>query len=88
MERHISATVAARTLSELLSRVQYRGETFVIERGGEPVSRLVPAGPLKSTVADLIRALEAAPRPDADYLKTVSSLAKKQPKAGKGPWGR
>ena len=62
MESHISATVAARTLSELLSRELYRGESFVVERGGEAVCRLVPAGPRKCTVADLIRALETAPR--------------------------
>jgi antitoxin (DNA-binding transcriptional repressor) of toxin-antitoxin stability system len=88
MESHISATVAARTLSDVLSRVQYRGESFVVERGGEAVCRIVPAGPRKATVADLLRALERAPRPDAEFLETVSALSKKQPKAGRGPWGR
>lgn len=88
MESHISATVAARTLSELLSRVRYRGESFVVERGGEAVCRIVPAGPPKCTVADLIRALVAAPRPDDEYLETLSKLSKRQPKAGRGPWGR
>src|SRR5687767_13963314 len=33
----ISATRAARSFSELLDRVCYRGESFVIERGGELV---------------------------------------------------
>ena len=88
MESHISATVAARTFSELLSRVRYRGESFVVERGGEAVCRIVPAGPPKCTVADLIRVLEAAPRPDEEYLQTVRSLSKRQPKAGRGPWAR
>ena len=88
MESHISATVAARTLSDLLSRVRYRGESFVVERGGEAVCRIVPAGPRRSTVADLLRALEKAPRPDAGYLDTVTAITKKQPKAGRGPWGR
>ena len=32
--RIISATEAARSFSELLDRVCYRGETFIIERGG------------------------------------------------------
>ena len=88
MDSHISATVAARTLSDVLSRVQYRGESFVVERGGEAVCRIVPAGPRKATVADLLRALARAPRPDKEFLETVTALSKKQSKAGRGPWGR
>lgn len=88
MESHISATAAARTLSDLLSRVRYRGESFVVERGGEAVCRIVPAGPRRSTVADLLRALARAPKPDEQFLKTVAALAKGQPKLRRGPWGR
>ena len=88
MESHISATEAARSLSALLNRVRYRGESFVVERGGEAVCRIVPAGPPRCTVADLVRALEAAPRPDAEYLSGLERLSKTQPKAPKGPWAR
>jgi prevent-host-death family protein len=38
----ISATEAARNFSGLINRVHYRGETFVVERGGEPVGKIVP----------------------------------------------
>ena len=88
MDSHISATVAARTLSDLLSRVRYRGESFVVERGGEAVCRIVPAGPPRSTVADLLRALARAPAPDRQFPEVVRGLAKRQPKLGRGPWGR
>lgn len=88
MESHISATEAARSLSDLLNRVRYRGESFVVERGGEAVCRIVPAGPHRCTVADLVRALKLAPVPDADYLDAVEALTKEQPKLPKGPWER
>lgn len=88
MESHISATEAARSLSDLLNRVRYRGESFVIVRGGEPVCRIVPAGPPRCTVADLVRALTSAQRPDAGYLNAVERLSTAQPKLPKGPWGR
>jgi hypothetical protein len=42
LESHISATEAARTFSDILNRVRYRGEAFVVERGGEPVCRISP----------------------------------------------
>ena len=45
-------------------------------------------GARRRAVRAASRSVEAAPRPDAAYLRTVSALAKKQPKAGPGPWGR
>jgi len=67
MERTISATRAARTFSDLLNRVRYRSESFVIERGGEPVGRLTPAGASRCTVAELAMHLRAGPKPDPGY---------------------
>jgi len=37
----ISATEASRSFSELLSRVKYAGEEFLVERGGVPFCRIV-----------------------------------------------
>jgi prevent-host-death family protein len=39
--KRISAAEAKTNLSELLSRVAYGGERFVIERRGKPVAALV-----------------------------------------------
>ena len=42
MENRITATQLARSLSDVLSRVYYRGESFIIERNGETVATLKP----------------------------------------------
>src|SRR3972149_307796 len=43
MKSKLTATEAARNLSDLLNRVRYRGERFTIVRGGEEVAALVAA---------------------------------------------
>jgi antitoxin (DNA-binding transcriptional repressor) of toxin-antitoxin stability system len=88
MESRISATRAARTFSDLLSRVRYRGETFVIERGGEPVGRLVPATPPPCTLAQLAQLLRELPAPDPGYWETLESITAHQPALPKSPWRR
>ena len=42
MEGRISSTQLARKLGDILGRVRYRGESFVVERNGDPFARLVP----------------------------------------------
>lgn len=42
MEHRISATDLARKLGDVLGRVRYRGDSFVVERNGDPIARLVP----------------------------------------------
>jgi prevent-host-death family protein len=87
MESRISATEAARNFSDLLNRVRYRGEEFVVERSGEAVCRIVPAKPRKRTLADLVRILDSA-RPDPEYWDTVEQATRRQPKLPKSPWRR
>jgi prevent-host-death family protein len=43
MSNTITATELARKLADYLNRVSYRGETFVVHRGGRPVAELRPA---------------------------------------------
>lgn len=42
MESRITATDLARQLGDVLGRVRYRGEAFIVERNGKPVARLGP----------------------------------------------
>ncbi len=42
MSRTITVTIAARNFAEIINRVYYRGEDFVLERSGQPVAHLVP----------------------------------------------
>lgn len=41
-QRAVSIAEAKRSLSELISRVAYRGESIVIAKRGKPVAELVP----------------------------------------------
>jgi antitoxin (DNA-binding transcriptional repressor) of toxin-antitoxin stability system len=88
MESHITATAVVRSFSEILNRVRYRGESFVVERGGEPVCRITPAGAAGFSLGELAQLLRDAPRPDDAYLSTVQKLAVKQPRLPKAPWPR
>ena len=42
MEHTIRATDLARNLGDVLSRVRYRRDSFVVWRNGKPVARVVP----------------------------------------------
>ena len=86
MKTHISATQAARTFSDLLNRVQSRGEEFIVERGGEPICQIVPARPVVRTVADLVHLLRTIPKPDDEYLDILEDITKNQPPLPPSPW--
>lgn len=42
MEHTIAATELARRLGDILARVKYRRDSFVVERNGTPIARVVP----------------------------------------------
>jgi antitoxin (DNA-binding transcriptional repressor) of toxin-antitoxin stability system len=86
--RVISATEAARAFSELLDRVCYRGETFVIERGGEPVCEMSHVKPLRFTGTDFLTLLHSLPKPDPGFWDAVEDATKQEPAVPKSPWER
>ena len=88
MKTHISATHAARTFSDLINRVRYRGEEFIVERGGEPVCQIIPAHPVVRTVADLVQLLRTIPKPDEEYWEILEDITKHQPPLPPSPWQR
>ena len=88
MESHLSATEAARNFSDLINRVLYRGEVFVVERGGQPVCRIVPARPVKFTLGDLVQLLKTIPKPDPAYWDAVEEANRNQPPLPESPWER
>jgi antitoxin (DNA-binding transcriptional repressor) of toxin-antitoxin stability system len=79
MKKRISATQTARRFSELMNRVRYRGESFVVERGGKPVCEILPAQPVKFNGRELADLLRSLPKPDDEYLTLVENLIAKQP---------
>jgi prevent-host-death family protein len=57
MENTISATELARNLGDILGKVRYRHEVFIVERNGEPIARLAPLG--SGTAVSLLEGLRA-----------------------------
>ena len=65
MHLHVSVTDAHRNFSDYVNRVAYRGERFVLIRGGRPVAELAPV-PHGLRLAELGAVLESLPRLTAD----------------------
>lgn len=86
--RRVSATEAARTFSDLLNRVQYRGERFIVERGSVAVCEMGPTGPPTFRLRDLVMLLGEAPRPDPQYWDDLERMASQQPAVERSPWER
>ncbi|MGH7318481.1 MAG: type II toxin-antitoxin system Phd/YefM family antitoxin [Candidatus Rokuibacteriota bacterium] len=87
METRISATDLARKLGDVLGRVRYRGDSFIVERNGDPVARLVPL-PEKSTATlrEALSAWRAAAKPDPAFAADLERVgAADRPPAS--PWG-
>ncbi len=63
----ITATVTdvLRNFSDYVNRVAYRGERFVLTRGGKEVAELTPTIPAGGRLADLPALLSGLPRLDA-----------------------
>jgi prevent-host-death family protein len=76
MEHRISATELARRLGDILARVRYRGDSFVVERNGDPVARLVPL-PQKaiSSLREALAAWQGAGTPDPGFADDLERIA-------------
>ena len=86
---HVSATEAVGSFSDLLNRIHYRSEEFVVERAGEPVCRMTPAAPAKRlSMRDLASLLREIPKPDADYASDVRRATRSRGRPPSSPWGR
>ena len=88
--RVVSATVAAKTFGRLVDRVREQQSTYVVERSGTPVARIVPIAATSCTVADLVDLLRSRERLDAEYLDEVAGgqVAGNQPAVPDDRWGR
>ena len=77
MEGRISSTQLARKLGDILGRVRYRGESFVVERNGDPVARLVPApGRSGVTLREAFDAWRAAAAPEPAFAADLGRIGK------------
>ena len=78
MESHVSASFVTRNFSSILDRVATGGETFVVERRGQPVCRIEPVGTPKRTVTEFSRLLPTVPAPDPEFWDDVEKAIRDQ----------
>lgn len=80
MDKTVSATEAARKFSEILNSIKYRGDHYVIVRGGKPVASISPVetpvkegtlGELKELIRKLPRLGDEAERFEEDLKEII-----------------
>jgi antitoxin (DNA-binding transcriptional repressor) of toxin-antitoxin stability system len=92
MDKAVTATEAVRDFSGLLNTIKFKGETYIIKRGGKPIASIGPvreANVLK-TLKELKGILRELPRMGAEidsFEKDLIELRKVQPSLpAKEPW--
>jgi antitoxin (DNA-binding transcriptional repressor) of toxin-antitoxin stability system len=75
MDYKISAAELARTLGDVLGRVRYRGDSFLVERSGAAVARLVPvSGAAAGSVREALAAWRSVGMPDPEFAELLERL--------------
>ncbi len=79
METTISATELSKRLSDILNRVKYRGERFVIQRNGEAVAVVGPASTRPGiTVSELIARVGDLRMPGGGFADNLEAVQAEQ----------
>lgn len=87
MAKRITATAAARDFSDVLDRVEHRGDEFVVERHGRAVATITPVTPpRRAKWGELLALLDDLPRPDAAFVRDLKKLRREQPRLPRDPW--
>jgi len=87
MNSTITATEAARSFSDLLNRVRYRGETFRIVRSGEDVAELRAASrQSRITLRELFDKVKARKPKDTDFADDLEQIQAEQTTLSDDPW--
>ncbi len=86
MAHRISATELARKLGDVLGRVRYRGESFIVERNGSPVARLEPVAAVPAATLREVLASWRAGGPDAEFAAALERVGEAD-RAPENPWG-
>jgi antitoxin (DNA-binding transcriptional repressor) of toxin-antitoxin stability system len=71
MKHTISVTEAVRNFADLINRIVYRGDHFVLERGGRPVARIIPV-PQAGRLGELPGLLASAPHLGAEETEDLA----------------
>jgi antitoxin (DNA-binding transcriptional repressor) of toxin-antitoxin stability system len=89
MRKKVSATEAVRKFSEIMSHVHYKGDSYIVVRGGKPVASISQvAQPLKAkNLGELKSLLATIPRLGAEaeaFESDVKAARESQPALPKG----
>lgn len=74
MDIRVSATELVRSLGEVLGRVRFRGESFLVERNGEPVARVVPVPQRQMTLGEFLELWYEASATDPDFADDLDEV--------------
>ena len=75
MATRIAATRLARGLGDVLGRIRYRGESFLIERNGVLVARIGPVAPeTPPRLRDIVEAWSCV-EADAEFARDLAAVA-------------
>lgn len=85
MEYRISATELARSVGEVLGKIRFRRDSFVIERNGEPVARMAPLVSSEVTVAEAFGAWSDAGPADPGFADDLERVNRSD-KPARNPW--
>ncbi len=77
-EKIITATEAVRKFSEILNFVRYKGENYLVIRGGKPVASFRPVEAAPEAIPEVALHKESGPK----YLEEFKKLVKGLPKLG------
>jgi prevent-host-death family protein len=88
--RTISASEAAKNFGALVDRVRSERAEYVVERGGSPAVRVVPAALERCSTAEFVDLIRSLARADEAYLKAVETGVKKlnKPAVPENRWER
>ena len=87
METTISATELSKRLSDILNRVKYRGERFVIQRNGEAVALIFPVSAKPGiTAIELIAQAGNLKFPGGGFGDDLEAVQSAQPLAEIHEW--
>jgi antitoxin (DNA-binding transcriptional repressor) of toxin-antitoxin stability system len=87
METTITATELAKRLSDVLNRVKYRGERFVVQRNGETIATIAPANDQPGiTVRELIERIGDLRSPGEGFADDLEAVQASQEPARMPEW--
>ncbi len=86
MKNVVSATTLVRQLGDILGRIRYRGESFVVERNGVAIARLTPVNRRRRVrLVEALRRWRDAGPADAGFAADLERIGAADREPG-NPW--